>query len=269
MDKIKIVISDLDGTLLNDDGMISEKTMDVIKRLKNRGYLFGFATGRPVPSIGPLMKEWGLSPDMVDAIVGVNGGHIVDYSLKKEETCFPIQGERIKEVIQHFKGYPVGFGVYKEDYFAILGENELAKKMAMVDRIAYKVEDFEDIYQEEQSKLIVICDPNDMEMVAAHGKTFQHPDIRCLKAGKVEYEFQHPELFKSVGVNMFCSWHGLTMDNVLAFGDEDNDIELIRDAGIGVAMKNASEQTKAQADYVTGTNEEDGVAAFLQKYLKL
>lgn len=264
MRNIKIIMSDLDGTLLNENEELSKKTVQTIQKIKAQGYLFGLATGRPICSVEKLMKQFQITDD-VDIVVALNGGHIKDYRLHKEEYHFLIDGQLIKKVVAHFHGYPVNFGVYQEDCLAVMYDDYLAKRLASSDRIPYRIVDFEQIYNTQQSKLIVISDPKDMNRVAEHGRLFVDPQLKSLQAGHIEYEYMHPDLSKSFGLNQVCAWHHLTMENMLAFGDADNDADMIRDAGIGVAMANASVLSKSYADDITLSHQEDGVAYYLEK----
>ncbi|MEG0277313.1 MAG: Cof-type HAD-IIB family hydrolase [Coprobacillus sp.] len=262
INEIKIVMSDIDGTLLNSDEIVTQKTLEAIHLLKEKGYLFGLATGRPIGSVEALAKKWGVEQDL-DIVLGLNGGHMKDYALNKEEKFYTIDGELIHMVVDHFKGYPVNFGVYVEDYLAVMYDDALAVRLADSDGISYKVVDFNQIYKEPQSKLIVICDPKDMKDVSQHGALLTHPDFKSLQAGKIEYEYMHPLLSKSFALEKMSEWHGVTMKQILAFGDADNDADMIRDAGIGVAMANGSDKTRYFADYITGDHNEDGIGEFL------
>lgn len=264
MDHIKIIICDLDGTLLNDQELISKRNLAAIKRLKKEGYLFGFATGRPIVSVESLAKKWKVQ-DELDMVIGLNGGHVKDYTLNKEERYYQIDGHLIENIVLHFKGYPVNFGVYVEDYLAVLKDDALAKRLSLSDNVPYRVVDFKELYQSSQSKLIVMTDPKDMSLVSKRGQEYKHPKLKSLQAGHIEYEYMHPQLSKSYGLKQVCLWHGVTLNNMLAFGDADNDADMIHDVGVGVAMDNASVLTKSNADAITLSNQEDGVAVFLEK----
>lgn len=266
MEKVKIVMCDLDGTLLNHDEMVSMGNQKAIQKLKEHGYLFGLATGRPLCSVETLVDRWGIK-DYVDVVLSLNGGHVKDYNLNQEEKYYTIDGEHIREVVEFFKGQPVNFGVYVDNYLAVMYDDALAVRLANSDAIPYKVVDFETIYDKPQSKLIVIVDPSDMPQIVEHSKGLSNPAYKSLQAGKIEYEYMHPQLSKSFGLQKVCEWHGYTLENLMAFGDADNDADMIRDAGVGVAMANASEKTKGYSNYMTLDNEHDGVGLFLEEML--
>ena len=80
-----------------------------------------------------------MNKDIVDIVIGLNGGHIKDYRLNREEKCFQIDGKLIEKIITHFQGFPVNFGVYKDDYLAVFKDDDLAKRLATSDNIPYIV----------------------------------------------------------------------------------------------------------------------------------
>jgi Cof subfamily protein (haloacid dehalogenase superfamily) len=261
--EIKAVICDLDGTLLNHEVTVSRKTLEAVMQLKKEGYLFGYATGRAIFAVEDLMGEWGMDKQMVDFIIGLNGGHMKDYRLHKEARNNMISGSVIQEIMEYFKEYSVNYAVYLDDFLAVYRDDEITKKLCAQEKTIYKVVDFQEIFQQDQSKLMMLCNPDDMESIKEHASKHCFPGLQSMQAGKVEYEYMNADLSKSVAIDQICQWHGMTLENILAFGDSDNDMEMVRDAGFGVAMGNASALTKSVADAITLTNREDGVAAFL------
>lgn len=261
-ENIKMIVSDIDGTLLNDQEELTEKTKQALVRLKQNGYLFGLASGRPLCSIEKLIKQW-QAESLVDFILGINGGHIKDYRLNKEEKYYTIDGEDIKTIIDHFDGYPVNFGVYLDDTLGVMKEDELAVRLSLSDGIDYQVIDFDEICRTPQSKLIVMSQPEDMPLIKAHGEKLKSTAFKSVQAGKIEYEFMHPDLSKSFALKKIAAWNNISLKQIIAFGDADNDAEIIKEAGIGVAMGNASPQTKKNADYITLDHQHNGVACFI------
>ena len=99
---IKAVMCDVDGTLLNQDGIVSPATVEAIKKIREKGILFGLSTGRDVHSVKTLLTVWGIS-GLVDAIVGTGGAEIYDYQSNIDKSSYPLDGELIKDIIQEFK----------------------------------------------------------------------------------------------------------------------------------------------------------------------
>ena len=90
MKAIKMIMCDVDGTLLNEAGNVSPLTIEAIKKIKLKGLLFGLATGRDIDITEPWYEEWGIS-GLVDAFIGINGAHIKDYRLGID-THTPLHG---------------------------------------------------------------------------------------------------------------------------------------------------------------------------------
>ena len=111
MENIKIVLCDVDGTLLNSKNEITPKTKEAIKNLKNHGILFGIATGRPVASIEGLLPDWGIEED-VDIILGFNGALVKDLSLNKEFQSDMIDGKYIVEILKEYEPLDSAFGIF-------------------------------------------------------------------------------------------------------------------------------------------------------------
>ena len=94
MKNIKVIMCDIDGTLLNSKGIVTSKTIDAIKKVREQGILFGISTGRDVPSVKRLFGKWGIG-GLVDMVVGSNGGEIYDYKTDYYEENFALPGNLI------------------------------------------------------------------------------------------------------------------------------------------------------------------------------
>ena len=99
---VKAIMCDVDGTLLNSQGIVSPMIVEMIKKAREKGILFGLSTGRDVHSVKTLLKSWGID-GLVDAIVGTGGAEIYDYTFQVEKSSFPLDGALIQDVIRHFE----------------------------------------------------------------------------------------------------------------------------------------------------------------------
>ncbi len=107
---VKAIMCDVDGTLLNSQGIVSPMTVEMIKKAREKGILFGLSTGRDVHSVKTLLKSWGID-GLVDAIVGTGGAEIYDYILQVEKSSFPLDGALIQDVTRHFEDMNVNFAI--------------------------------------------------------------------------------------------------------------------------------------------------------------
>lgn len=266
MKDIKMIVCDLDGTLLRDDKQISMANIHAIRECRKRGLLFGIASGRPIDPILTLMKEWGIQDD-VDFVLGMNGGMYYDCHTKKKEEYYLLDGEIMKEIMDHFKGMDVRFFIFDGSTRYVNYSDEETRRKAL---LYHEIEVETDMYalcERPHNKLIIACDPSYMPVVEAHGKQYKNPACVCFKTAPDLFEYVDPRINKSFGVQKMCEHLGYSMKQVLAFGDTSNDVEMLRDAGIGVWMVNGTEDAKAVCDAVTCSNQEDGVACYLKEHI--
>ena len=267
MNDIKVIMCDIDGTLLTSKGQASTKTINEIKRIKDKGILFGLATGRAVDSVEICLDEWGLN-GLVDIIMGMNGIHIKDNILHNEKISHLLDGKYINEIIDIYKDMDVNFTIYDEGLFKSLKDDHHIKTLSKLDKLPYKVVDFDELLTIPHNKLIIICDEDYMPVVQQRCDEIKSDYYYGMQTGNILFEFMNPNISKSEGLKTIMTSHGLTMENLLSFGDANNDYEMIRDSGLGVVMANGSEKTKSVADLITDDNDHDGIGNFLEGYFK-
>ena len=259
---------DVDGTLLNDEGFITPKTIEAIRKLRTKGILFGLCTGRDVHSVHDLLDYWGLA-NMVDAIAGTVGAEICDLTCGVETSSYPLDGALIIEIIRHYEHMDVNFAIPYHGILYAPKEDSYIQMLAKADHLPYQVVDFDSFLQTPKPKVMIVCDKDDMEAVIEHSKSFDHPNYTCasLKTASVLYEYMDPRISKTHGLEQILALHEWTMENLCTFGDADNDYDMTLHAGIGVVMENGSEKTKSVVNALCDDNNHDGIAAFLNTYL--
>lgn len=263
---IKIVLCDVDGTLLNDDGNVSEETVQAIKKLRNKGILFGLCTGRDLHSVKELSEKWGIK-QYLDVIVGTGGSEICDFVKGIEKTVYPLEGEFIKEIMTHYEDLDVNFVIPSEGILHVPKDDEHIRLLAKVDGVPYKVVDFNEFLKVPRQKVMIMSIPETIEHVIERSKSFKSEKYKSasLKTASVLYEYMDPRISKTYGIQQILDLHDFSMDNLCAFGDADNDYDMIKNAGIGVVMENGSELTKSVADFITKDNNNNGIGEFLEK----
>ena len=143
MNDIKLIISDLDGTLLNEEKLVSDATKQAIEACKNKGIYFGIATGRPLEPSLELVQEWGID-DLCDFVLAMNGAELFDCK-KKEKTCFfQIEPSVVKGIMDHFSNMKVRFYIFEDNTRYVNYSDEETKKKYPFDfhyEVAYTLED--------------------------------------------------------------------------------------------------------------------------------
>lgn len=265
---IKAVMCDVDGTILGNAGVVTPRTIDAIKKLKEKGILFGLCTGRDVKSVRNQLGEWGIE-GLVDAVVGSGGGEVFDATMNIDKASFPLDGALIKEIIAHYEDLDVNFAIPYDGLLFAPKDDDLIKMLSKADGIEYRVVDFDEFLAKPKPKVMLVFEPEYMDTVIERSKTFHNDNYKSsgLITASVLYEYMDPRVTKTYGLEEIMELHGWTMDNLLTFGDADNDHDMTLNAGVGVVMENGSELTKSVADYITGDCDHDGIAEFIEKYL--
>lgn len=265
---IKAIMCDVDGTLLTSDGVVSPRTVEAIKKAKEKGILFGLSTGRDVNSVKNLLKEWGID-GLVDSIVGTGGAEIYDYVLNVDTQSYPLAGELIQEIITHFVDMDVNFAIPWEGKLFAPKDDRHIQALSIGDKVPYEVVDFQEFLKEPKPKLIIVCDPGYMDQVVERSKTFKNDQYKCasLITASTLYEYMDPRISKTHGLMQVMDMHHIDMKNLCTFGDADNDYDMTLNAGVGVVMENGSDKTKSVADYITDDNNNDGIAKFIEEHI--
>lgn len=265
---IRAIMCDVDGTLLNDDGVVSSMTISMIKKAREKGILFGLSTGRDVHSVKTLLKTWGID-GLVDAIVGTGGAEIYDYQLQIEKSSYPLHGELIQEIMCHFADMNVNFVIPYQGVLYAPKDDELITMLSKGDRVPYQIVDFDEFLKEPKPKLIIMCQPDYMDQVIERSHSFSNQKYKSasLKTANDLYEYMDPRVTKTHGLQEIMALHGLSMEQLCTFGDADNDYDMTLHAGVGVVMANGSEKTKSAADFITDDNDHDGIGKFIEKYI--
>lgn len=153
---VKAIMCDIDGTLLSSEGVVTKKTVEMIKKSREKGILFGLSTGRDVNSIQTLLGTWGIE-GLVDMIVGTGGAEIYDYTFDISKAQYPLDGELIKEIVKHYEDMDCNFAIPEDGIFYSPKDDEYIQDLSKGDRVPYKVVDYDEYLTSPKAKLIIIC----------------------------------------------------------------------------------------------------------------
>jgi len=268
----KILFTDLDGTLLNNDKLVSEGNRAAIERLLQAGHYLVVATGRPTKSAFKVAQKLGLTmPGCY--MIAYNGGVIFDCS-KEEiwmEKTLPM--EHARYLFEEAKRYGLYIQTYGKDdkIFTTFDGSEL-QFYIKGNRGALSYQICEDVCE------ALGKEPNKVLLIDMHEEGILKfwEDHKEWEEGKCESTFSCREFLeylpmdvsKGSGVRTLCEMLNVDLKNAYAAGDERNDISMIEAAGVGIAMKNAVDDVKAVADYVTeNDNDNDGIAEVIDKLI--
>lgn len=265
---IKLLALDLDGTLTNSEKKVSDKNKEYIRKAQDKGVKVILASGRPVIGIQGVADALDLW-NMGGYILAYNGGQIIDCATGEDlvKQTIPMEFYHdICEVIRKFNAYPLTYnaqGVICED-----DSNKYVQKEAYNNSISViKVDNLEKEVQMPVVKFMVVGEPEELNKV--------HKYLSSLFEGKLNIFFSEPYFLeitplgieKSSALSRLSEMIGTTNEQIMACGDGLNDIPMLKYAGLAVAMDNAYEETKKCADYISASNEEDGVAIAIDKFI--
>ncbi len=264
-----LIALDLDGTLLKDDKTISTKTKAVLKKAREAGHVVMIATGRPYRSSEMYYRELELD----SPIVNFNGAFT--HHPRQSNWGFyhePLDVKVAKDIVEtcrSFQFHNIVAEVMDDVYIHYHDEKLL--DIFSFGNPKITTGDLMEYLHDSPTSMLIHTDEEQLQKIRdylseVHAEVIEQRSwaapwhvVEIIKAG----------LNKAVGLKKAADYYGIPADRVIAFGDEDNDLEMIEYAGHGIAMGNAIDQLKNIANDVTVTNEEDGVAAYIEDLLNL
>ena len=289
----KLITVDLDGTLLNKYGEVSEYTKNIIKKVTDQGILVVLASGRISESVLTIAKEIGANKYFI------SGNGSVLYDMQKKEIIYEkyLSKEKVLELIELCEKNSIYYNIYTEssviakslNYNVAFYNYENTKKSSDKKTEINIVDDvYNYIKTLNTNKFLkmTICDENKIVFSSILRKVKDIPDIDVLevshmskkkiKMGTKEVsvgyyytEVSSKNVDKWYAIEEIMKKENIAKEEVISFGDNNNDILMIKNAGLGIAMGHSNEQVKKVAKFVTQTNDEDGVAKALENIILL
>lgn len=264
---MKVIVMDMDGTLLNDDKKVTEYTKNVLRDMKKRGMRIGIASGRPIIGVKRTVENLGIS-DIIQFMIASNGAELFDVEDKEKKDFYKLDVDTIFEIIDEYEQFDLNPYVYQgEDCYAARNDSTI-ERAARNNHLGIHLCDMKKEVTTPQSKLVLSTPPEKMESVEKFYEEHKSEKYRAFKSQADMFEFVHPKLSKVYGIRYYCEKYGYDISQVVAFGDTTNDLEMVRDCGTGVCMCNGTDDVKAVADIITtDSNDEDGLAKTLKKII--
>ncbi|GGG19897.1 haloacid dehalogenase [Lysinibacillus alkalisoli] len=267
--KQHLIVLDLDGTLLTDAQIISPRTKEMIQKAQQQGHLVMIATGRPYRASDVYYHELGLNTP----IVNFNGAYVhnpSDRNYRVDHT--PIDLGVVHDVVSSVNHFEVEniIAEIKDDVYIHRDDERFTQIINMGNPKVIKGDLAQTLpanpttmlIQAHEARVASIRD----HLEEVHAELIDH---RRWGAPFHIIEVVKQGLNKAVGLSRIAQEFGVPRDRIIAFGDEDNDLEMIEYAGVGVAMGNGISELKNIANEITKTNNEDGIALILQDRLRL
>lgn len=284
---VQIIASDMDGTLLNDKMVISKRNAAAVKEAQKQGVHFIVSTGRAYDEVKPLITEAGFNCPMIT----LNGAFVLDED-GKEISAAPIPDSIAKKIMLTLKKNGLYFEVITakgvcsdnkakriENFAELLASISpdtpyklavtLASARMELMNINY-VDNYMDLVDDPKTVIgkIVVFSPEGQKVLGPiKDKLSKNDNLVITSSGPGNIEINHVNAQKGVALQAYADSLNIPMDNVMAIGDNNNDVSMLKAAGISYAMGNGSDEVKMLAKYITAPNTEDGAGIAIEEVL--
>lgn len=274
MEEIKLIAFDLDGTLLRDNKEVSGRTIEALLKAAERGIWMVPTTGRLYDGIPEKIRTL----PFIRYVIAANGAEVYDAVKKKALHREELAVAEAERIFDYAKEAPVIFGCYQGgrgwmDQRDVGRMEEFAISPSLYQTMKstyFPVEDLRRFLVESgdtvQKLMMFFSDPEARERLLKQ-MPGDFPKLAVSSSISNNIEVNAGAANKGAALRFLCEHLQLEREESVAFGDGTNDLTMLREAGIGVAMGNAAKEVRDAADQVAKTNEEDGVAVWIEEYL--
>jgi len=260
---IKMVVTDIDGTIYSPEQGINESVKNCIKNLVDNNIHVAIATGRTFGSAKCVADTIGIQCPLIcyqGGLVQSYDGEILDVKYLNPDIA--------RKIITECRQRNIHLNVYVEDKLYVEDDNQYIKDYIGDKGIDYfKVDSFDELDFSKLNKLLAIN--YDADFIDNLILEFQkkYPELYIVKSYKYFCEIANKQATKGNAIKFLAQKYGFTENEVMAIGDQNNDIEMVETAGIGVAMGNGTNEIKAKANYITDTVQNDGFVKAVNKFV--
>ncbi len=260
---IKMVVTDIDGTIYSPENGITTKVKECMQNLINKGIYVAIATGRTYGSAKSVADKIGIKCPLIcyqGGLVNSYEGEILDVKYLNPDIA--------REIIADCRKRNIHLNVYVEDTLYVEDDDQYIKDYIGDKGIDYfKVNSFDELDFSKLNKLLAIkYDVNFINSFIEELKE-KYPQIYVVKSFDYFCEIANKDATKGNAIKFLANRLGFSEKEVMAIGDQNNDIEMVKTAGIGVAMANGTDEIKAEADYITDTVQNDGFVKAVNKFV--
>lgn len=270
--KIRLVTVDMDGTLLDDNSKISQRSLGIISKAQSQGIIFSICTGRFFENISILAKDYGLDCPLISLNGGKTalapfGESITSYKMPLESAMATFL--RLEELDAHYFVFGEGFVAISHQDDIHHSQKDFGARMETEANTSY-------FYGKEACKqgisrgifkFYIHAENDSRKLAHIRNGLLDIPDMNLTQSSSSNIEIMPWGIDKGKGVRDLAGYFNIPLDEVMAIGDQDNDLPMLQAAGLSVAMGNATSEVKALADVITLSNAQDGVAAAIERYV--
>lgn len=263
----ELLVMDLDGTLTNSEKKITPRTKDALLRIQREGIHIALASGRPTPGVMPVAEELKLE-EFGGYILSYNGANVMKMDTKEVIYQDIVPEEFIEPLYQAALAEQVGIISYSNSEI-IAGtktDKYMKKESAIIHLPIHEVDNFPAYIDFPVNKCLMTAEGSYMETVLPRMQE-KFPELNIFRSEPYFLEIMPKNIDKAFSLSRLLEYMGITRKRMICCGDGYNDLSMIRYAGLGVAMANAQPEVKKEADYITASNDEDGIAQVIEKFI--
>lgn len=262
-----LLVTDLDGTLLTSRKIIGPRTRQALADYRQRGGQLAACSARPVSSMMQLLQEQEVDT-LFSWCAGFNGGQILAMAQQRIIHSAGLSSQQLQDIDRHsvLSRYSHHFfsagAIYCRDDYPVARWTRYEARLFDLPLIAAPSENIvnrNDIY-----KITLVADSSKIDSLDAQLNIILPVDYRATVTGAHYIDIQRAEINKGYAIKTLIEQAGICAAQVIAFGDQQNDVSMFTAAGVGIAMGNAPASVKKQADYVTASNDDEGIADALK-----
>ena len=264
--KYKLMAVDIDGTLLNDSGELTENTKNAIRQWVDKGLIFTVASGRPIQGIEGLNKTLNLDVPFIT----YNGAMVV--MGKSKQVLYEQKLSRIdaEEIIKLGEKYNVTIMIWKDNELYVPTLNERVNKYKIISGVEpIIINNMEQLIENGVTKILWYDEVEKIEQYKNEIGRYLSDNVNFHPSRPYFMEFVDKNASKAIAMERLGQYYGIKQSEMIAVGDGFNDLSMIEYAGLGVAMANSPDEVKERADYITLSNEEDGAAHVIHEFIDI
>ncbi len=259
---IKLIATDIDGTILTETNEFRPKILETIKKVQDSGVKLLLATGRVYDGVKPVADALGLDTPII-----CTQGSLLKYN---DEILWsaPVEHDLALDVINFLREKGIHTNFYNNDKICVEDERYMDDYIGGRFVKYNLVDKFENLKWGMITKLLaIVYDEDGIKNLENELKERYQGRLGIVRSSKIYLEITNPMASKGNALKKLMEMWNLSSNEVLASGDQDNDIELLKVAGVRVAMKNASEGLKSVANYIAPDVHEDGWAEAIERFV--
>lgn len=259
----KVVVSDIDGTLVDQNQQISEQNLKAIQQFQNEGGIFTIATGRVEQSVQPLITQLQIKYP----VILYNGGKVMDYQLKRVIYERHISIQFALGFVKMALNNKLNICIYTNKGIYILNETDTIRTYTAKDKVIVQLlPSVAFLTSHIVYKILIIDEEACFQTCYNYFEKVPMSDVTIIQSENTYLEILPANVSKGEALKVLMDYLNLPIQSAIAIGDHFNDIEMIKAAGVGVAVNNAIPTLKEYADAIVPSNIEHGVAKTIYKY---